>query len=73
MVKCIVIDRYYCNSKGHNVSVGDIVFYTKERAKEILSKGKYIEILEVAPEPKAEAEAPIKRTRQPRKKKTNEN
>jgi hypothetical protein len=73
MVKCRVIDRYFCNTKGHNVNVGDIVTYTKERAKEILSKGKFIEILEVAPEPKAEVEAPIKRKRQPRKPKTNEN
>jgi hypothetical protein len=72
MVKCRVIDRYFCNSKGHNVNVGDIVTYTKERAKEILSKGKYIEILEVAPEPKVEAEAPVKRARKPRAKK-NEN
>jgi len=69
MVKCRVLDRYFCNSKGHNVNVGDVVTYTKDRAKEILSKGKYIEILEVAPEPKAEAEAPVKRSRKPRAKK----
>lgn len=66
MVKCRVIDRYFCNTKGHNVNVGDIVTYTKERAKEILLKGKYIEILEVAPDEKPE---PVKRTRQPRAKK----
>jgi hypothetical protein len=64
MVKCRVIDRYFCNSKGINLNVGDVVIYTKERAKEILSKGKFIDILEVAPESKAE---PVKRTRSPRK------
>ena len=47
-----------------NLNVGDVVIYTKERAKEILSKGKFIDILEVAPEPKAD---PVKRTRAPRK------
>jgi hypothetical protein len=73
MIKSRVIDRFYCNSTNQNRNVGDIVVYTKERTKEILSKGKFLEVLEVAPEPKAEAEAPIKRTRQPRKKKTNEN
>jgi len=71
MIKSRVIDRFYCNSTNQNRNVGDIVVYTKERTKEILSKGKFLEVLEVAPEPKAEA--PIKRTRQPRKPKKNEN
>jgi hypothetical protein len=69
MIKSRVIDRFYCNSTNQNRNVGDIVVYTKERTKEILSKGKFLEVLEVAPEPKAEAEAPIKRARKPRAKK----
>jgi hypothetical protein len=49
MIKSRVIDRFYCNSTNQNKNVGDIVVYTKERTKEILSKGKFLEVLEVSP------------------------
>jgi hypothetical protein len=72
MVKARVTQRFFCISNKRNVEIGDVVVYSKERAKEILSKGDYIEILEVAPEPKQEAtqsQTPVKQTR----KRKNEN
>jgi hypothetical protein len=67
MIKSRVIDRFYCNSTKQNRNVGDLVVYSKERTKEILSKGRFLEVLEVAAEPKAESPVTVKKTRAPRK------
>jgi hypothetical protein len=67
MIKSRVIDRFYCNSTKQNRNVGDLVVYSKERTKEILSKGRFLEVLEVAAEPKAESLVAVKKTRAPRK------
>jgi hypothetical protein len=67
MVKARVTMMFDCISTGKRREIGEVVYYTKERAKEILSKGAYIEILETAPEPKQEPNEPkttaVKRTR----------
>lgn len=65
MIKARVINRFTCISTNKTREIGDIVVYTKERAKEILSKGDYIDIIEVLPEPKTQEnnEPKVRKTR----------
>lgn len=68
MIKARVINKFTCISTNKTREIGDIVIYTKERAKQIIATGNFIEILESLPEPKAETQTPApKKTRQPRK------
>jgi hypothetical protein len=72
MVKARVTMMFDCISTGKRREIGEVVYYTKERAKEILSKGAYIEILETAPEPKLEPNEQKPAIRKTRTRKTKE-
>jgi hypothetical protein len=72
MVKARVTMMFDCISTGKRREIGEVVYYTKERAKEILSKGAFIEILETAPESKQEPNEQKPAIRKTRTRKTKE-